>query len=62
LALLGYLKNVCPQLKPKIDLKVQDKNKKTNSKRQAGTAADSELQPKLPTSCPNNAKPFVACS
>jgi len=40
LALLGYLKNVCPQLKPKIDLKVEDKNKKPNIERQAGTAAD----------------------
>jgi len=27
----------------------------------AGTVADSELQPKLTTSCPNNAKPLVVC-
>jgi len=26
LALLGYLKNVCPQLKPNIVLKVEGKN------------------------------------
>jgi len=31
LALLGYLKNVSRQLKPKIVLKVEDKNKKPNS-------------------------------
>jgi len=29
---------------------------------QAETAADSDLQPKLPTSSPNNAKPFVSGS
>lgn len=31
-------------------------------KRQDGTAADSEMQPKLPTSSPNNAKPTVVRS
>jgi hypothetical protein len=42
--------------------KVEGKNKKPNSKRQAGTAADSGVQPKFSTSCPNNAKPFVVRS
>ncbi len=34
-------------------------NKKPNRKRQAGTAADSDTQPKLTTSSPNIAKRFV---
>jgi len=37
-------------------------NKKPNRKRQAGTAADSDMEPKLPTSCPNIAKRFVVGS
>jgi hypothetical protein len=61
LALLGYLKNVSPQLKPNIVLKVEDKIKSQIAFRQAETAADSVLQPKLTTSRPNNAKPLVMC-
>jgi hypothetical protein len=59
--MVGYLKNVCPQPQPNIDLKVQDKNKKPNSNPSAGTIADSELQPRLTTSCPTIAKPPVMC-
>ena len=58
LALLEDLKNV--RLEPQLNsnTKVEATKQKFNRITSAETAADSELQPIAPTSCPNNAKPL----
>ena len=44
LAMGWHFMTVCPQPKPIKKLKVQDNNKKLNSKSSAGTVAETELQ------------------
>ena len=43
------------------DIKAKDNNQKPKDACPAGTEADSELQPKITTSCPASSNTFVTC-
>jgi len=52
---------VRPQPLLNKDIKVKDNKQKPKKARPAETEADSELQPKITTSCPACSNTFVAC-
>ena len=61
-AMLGDLKNVKPGTAADWKTNVQDNNQKFSDACPARTTAAMLLMMKITTSCPNIAKPHVACS